>query len=40
MSFPVPGGVGGDVLLLGLLLRLVAGEHLLEELELGRAEGG
>lgn len=43
VSFPIPVGVGGDVLLLllGMMLLLVAaGEHLLEELELSAGERG
>lgn len=43
VCFPIPVGVGGDVLLLlllGLLGLGAAGEHLLEELELRGAERG
>lgn len=43
VSFPVPVGVGGDILLFLLLMMLLlvaAGEHLLEELELRAGERG
>lgn len=44
VSFPIPIGVGGDVLLLLLLVMMLllvaAGEHLFEELKLGAGERG